>query len=156
MSEQHEENPRGVIPYLTVSSAQKAIDFYKQAFGGEEVRRMPAPDGRVMHAQVRINGGMLYLSDDFPEMAGGKSRTPEAIGGCPATLHINVDDTDATVERARRAGAKVVAEPADMFWGDRFAKITDPMGYSWSITAPLKQPMSQEAQKAQLAAFGQG
>ena len=149
-----QENPRGVIPYLTVSSAQKAIDFYIKAFGGDEVRRMPSPDGRIMHAQVRINGGMLYLSDDFPEMDNGKSRTPEAFGGCPATLHINVDDTDATVERARKAGATVLMEPADMFWGDRFAKLKDPFGYSWSITAPLSQPMSEDAKKAQLAAFG--
>ena len=76
MSDQHQENPRGVIPYLTVSSAENAIAFYKRAFDGEEIRRMPSPDGRVMHAQVRINGGMLYLSDDFPEMAGGKSAAP--------------------------------------------------------------------------------
>ena len=117
---------------------------------------MPARDGRLMHAQVSINGGVLYLSDDFPEMTGGKGRTPEAIGGNPATLHMNVNDTDKAVERAVAAGAKIVMPPADMFWGDRFAKIADPFGYSWSITAPLKQPMSEEAKAAQLKAFGQG
>lgn len=155
MSE-HAENPPGVIAYLCVSNAAKAIEFYGKAFGAEEVRRMPSKDGRLMHAQLRINGGMLYLSDDFPEMTGGKSRTPEAFGGCPATLHMNVNDTDKAVERATKAGAKVVMPPADMFWGDRFAKLSDPFGYSWSITAPLKKPMSEEAKAAQLKAFGEG
>ena len=156
MSQQQDENPRGVIPYLCVSSAAKAIEFYKKTFGGEEIRRMPTKDGRVMHAQVRINGGVMYLSDDFPKMTGGKSRTPEGIGGSPATLHLNVSDTDKVVEQAVKAGASVVMPPADMFWGDRFAKITDPFGYSWSITAPLKEPMSEAAKAAQLKAFGQG
>ena len=156
MGQPADENPRGVIPYLCVSNADKALEFYAKAFGGEEVRRMPSKDGRLMHAQIRINGGVMYLSDDFPEMTGGKSRTPEAIGGSPATLHMNVNDTDKAVERAVKAGAQVKMPPTDMFWGDRFAKITDPFGYSWSITAPLKEPMSEEAKAAQLKAFGEG
>lgn len=155
MSE-HSENPPGVIAYLCVSNAARAIEFYGRAFGAEEVRRMPSKDGRLMHAQIRINGGMLYLSDDFPEMTGGRSHTPEAIGECPVTLHMSVNDVDKAVERAQRAGATVTMPPADMFWGDRFAKLSDPFGYSWSITAPLKQPMSEQAKAAQLKAFGEG
>ena len=146
--------PAGVVPYLCVSNAAGAIDFYTRAFGAREINRMPAPDGRIMHAHLELNGGAMFLSDDFPEMSEGKNRTPESMGGCPATMHLCVRDVDQVVEQAQRAGATVAMPPTDMFWGDRFAKVKDPYGYAWSITAPLERPMDSKEREAQLAAFG--
>src|SRR6266545_2049926 len=95
-----------LIPYLVVSDGAKAIDFYKAAFGATEAERMPGKGGKqLMHAELRFGAFKLFLSDDFPEMCGGKSRTPKALGGTPVTLHLTTDDCDKAVERATKAGA---------------------------------------------------
>ena len=130
----------GLVPHLVVSDGVGAVEFYKKAFGAEEVRRMPAEDGkRLMHAELRIGPAALFLCDDFPEFCGGKSRTPEAMGGTPITIHQYVADCDGAVARAAEAGATVTMQPADMFWGDRYAQVTDPFGYVWSFATPLKR-----------------
>lgn len=130
--------PNGVLPYLTVTSAADAIEFYTNAFGAEELYRQTTAqlgmegDDKILHAEVQINGGRLMLSDDFPEMSGGPG-TPDHFGGTPVTLHIQVDDVDATLAAAQAAGATVTMPAEDMFWGDRYAKVTDPFGHSWSM-----------------------
>ena len=139
MPQQHEA-PRGLVPHLVVDGAVKAIDFYKKAFGAEELMRMPAEDGkRLMHAHLTIGDAHLMLHDDFPEMCGGKSTTPTALGGTPVVIHQNVRDCDAAIKRCADAGAKVTMPPQDMFWGDRYGQVTDPFGHLWSFSTPLKK-----------------
>ena len=104
---------QSMTPYLTVSNAAAAIDFYKKAFGAEEITRHAAPDGkRLMHAHLKVMGMDLMLSDDFPEHM-GRSRTPEAFGGSPVTLHLHTDDVNTLWENAVAAGAKVTMPLAD-------------------------------------------
>jgi PhnB protein len=135
-----EETPKGVIPHLTVDNASNAIDFYVKGLGAIEKMRVPAEDGkRIMHATLEINGAPVYLNDDFPEMCGGKSRTPKSLGGTPTTLHVNVPNCDAAVKRAVDAGAKCTMEPFDAFWGMRYAVVVDPFGHEWSLAHPLPQ-----------------
>lgn len=112
-------------PHLVVDDAAAAIDFYVNAFGAEEIGRVPRPDGKLVHAALRINGFTVMLNDDFPEVCGGKSMTPTSLGGTPVTIHLTVTDVDASFQRALDAGATVVAPLEDQFWGDR---------YGWSPT----------------------
>jgi PhnB protein len=131
---------KGVIAYLVVDNGPKAIEFYVKGLGATEKYRMPADDGkRVMHATLEINGGTVYMSDDFPEHTGGKSRTPKAIGGSPISLHLNVENCDAAFKRAVDAGAKPVRQPEDAFWGMRYAVILDPFGHEWALAHDLPQ-----------------
>ena len=118
----------GVCPYLSVSNAGKAADFYVQAFGAKEVMRMPPDEkGRYMHIHLVINGGSLMLADAFPDH-GHPLEKPAAFA-----LHLQVDDVDAWFERAKRAGAEVVMPLAEMFWGDRYGQLRDPYGVIWSM-----------------------
>src|SRR5258708_5146533 len=118
-----------LTPHLTVKNAAKAIDFYKQAFGAMELGRHPMPDGRLMHAMLKIGDSLLMLNDEFPEMGGCGG----PVGLSPVTIHIQVEDADACFNKAVGAGATVKMPPMDMFWGDRYAKVTDPFGHEWSI-----------------------
>ena len=140
----------GLIPHLVCDPCADAIEFYKKAFGAEEVRRMPGPDGRIMHAELRIGGKPLFLVDDFPEYCGGKSQSPKALGATPVTIHRFVEDCDAAIQRAVDAGATVKMPPADMFWGDRYGVITDPFGHSWSI-ATHQRDMTPEQMMKEMA-----
>ena len=119
-----------VTPHLIMKDAAGAIEFYKNAFGAEETSRMPGPDGKVMHAELKIGNSMLMIADEFPDMG---SSGPKSIGGSPVTLHIYVDDVDALFDRAVKAGGKVTMPLADMFWGDRYGRLEDPFGHQWSI-----------------------
>jgi PhnB protein len=140
-----------VVPYLTVSDGVGAIAFYKKGLAAKEVMRMPAEDGkRLMHAQVEINGHAVYLSDDFPEYAGGKSRAPDKLGGTPVGMFIQLDapkEVDKWMARAAKAGATITMPAADQFWGDRFGVISDPFGHSWQFGAPLPKPKKKPAAK---------
>ena len=134
-----------VIPHIVVNGGAKAIDFYKAAFGAVELSRMPTPDGRLMHAALKIGDGYLMLNDDFPEHCGGVKHAPS--GPSPVTLHLNVPNCDAAIERAAKAGAKVTMPAMDMFWGDRYGKITDPFGHTWSFSHPLTADQKAAAEK---------
>ena len=127
-----------VVPYLRVKGADKAIDFYTKAFGAKERMRMPTPDGRVMHAELEVAGGVFFLSDEFPEMGGGSGAPNGAV-----SVHLNVPDCDALFKSATAAGAMAIMPPADMFWGDRFGKFKDPFGHEWSV-ATTKETLSPE------------
>jgi PhnB protein len=145
-----------VVPYLTVNDGVGAIAFYKKGLGAKEIMKMPADDGkRLMHAQVEINGHAVYLSDDFPEFAGGKSRSPDKLGGTPVGMIIQLDapkEVDQWMARAVKAGATVTMPAADQFWGDRFGVITDPFGHSWQFGAPLPKPKKKAAAPKKKAA----
>jgi PhnB protein len=157
MSKSTQAIPAGqenLIPHLVCSPATEAIEFYKKAFGAEEVSRMPAPDGRrLMHAQIRIGKSFVFLVDDFPEFCGGKSQTAKALGGTPVSLHHYVADCDAAIKRAADAGATVIMPAADMFWGDRFGVVTDPFGHKWSFATHLKDLTPAETQAGMKEAF---
>jgi PhnB protein len=130
----------GLVPHLVVNGAARAIEFYKAAMGAVEVSRSPDQQGdRLMHAELRIGGSPLFLSDDFPEYCGGVSRAPKPGTPTSVTLHLDVTDCDEAVARAAEAGATVTMPAMDMFWGDRYAKITDPFGHEWSFAHPIKQ-----------------
>ncbi len=144
----------GLIPHLCISNAAEAIEFYKKAFGAEEICRMPSPDGsKLMHAEILIGGRPLYLADDFPEYCGGKARTPQALGASPVTVHMYVTDCDAAIKRAEAAGGTVTMPAADMFWGDRYGKVTDPFGHGWSIATHIADPTPEEMEEAAKAMF---
>lgn len=136
-------------PHIFVSNADAAIAFYQRAFGADLLTRHPAPDGkRVMHAALLINGAVLMLCDDFPEYRGGKTSTPEALGGSPVVLHLQVKEADPFFNRAVEAGAKVAMPLSDQFWGDRYGQITDPFGHTWSIGSPVKKMTEAEITEA--------
>jgi PhnB protein len=145
----------GLIPHLVCSSCDKAIEFYKRAFGAEELGRMPSPDGRIMHAEIMIDGRPLFLVDDFPEYCGGKSSTATALTGTPVTIHRYVPNCDAAIKRAEEAGATVVMPATDMFWGDRYGAVVDPFGNKWSFGTHLKDLTPEEMQKSMKSAFSQ-
>src|SRR5580692_12358368 len=134
--------------HLTVADAAAAIDFYGKAFDAVEFMRLPRPDGKLVHAAVRINGFLVMLNDDFPEMSGGKSMTPTSLGGTPVTIHLTVADVDAKFQRALDAGATVVALLEDQFWGDRYGVVADPFGHHWSLGQPVREVSMEEIQAA--------
>lgn len=146
----------GLIPHLVCDSCAEAIDFYRKAFGAEEVCRIPAPDGRrIMHAEIRIEGRLLFLADDFPEYCEGKASSPRALGGTPVTIHRYVKDCDAAIERARSAGATVKMPATDMFWGDRYGVVVDPFGHTWSFATHQRELSPDEIARGAQAAFAQ-
>lgn len=146
----------GLIPHLVCDPCAAAIDFYKQAFGAEELHRMPGPDGqRIMHAAIRLGSSIVFLVDDFPEFCDGKSESPKALRGTPVTLHRYVQNCDAAIEKAQAAGATVVMPAMDMFWGDRYGVVVDPFGHKWSFATHLKDLTPDEMQAGMNAAFAQ-
>ena len=138
-----------VTPQLTLDNAAQAIDWYKKALGADEVSRAVGPDGKILHAEVRIGNSRIFLND---AMMGSKG--PKAIGGSPASLWIYVEDCDALFNRAVAAGAQVLGGPMgqmqDQFWGDRAGSITDPQGYMWTI-ATRKEDLSPQDMKERQA-----
>ena len=145
----------GLIPHLVCSPCEKAIEFYKRAFGAEELSRMPSPDGRIIHAEMLIGGSPVFLVDDFPEYCGGNSSTAIALKGTPVTIHRYVPNCDAAIKRAQDAGATVVMPAADMFWGDRYGAVVDPFGNKWSFGTHQKDLTPDEMQKSMKGAFSQ-
>jgi PhnB protein len=145
------EGMHTVTPHLVCAGASDAIEYYKKAFGAIELARMPGPDGRLMHAMVKIGDSPVMLVDEFPEW-GGKG--PKALGGTPVTLHLQVTDADAVFKSAVDAGATVKMPIADMFWGDRYGIVIDPFGHSWSIATHIKDMSPEEMMEAGKAAMG--
>jgi PhnB protein len=142
------EGHHTVTPQLTLDNAAQAIDWYKKALGATEVARHVGPDGKVMHAEVRIGDSLIMLND---AMMGAKG--PKALGGSPASLWIYVENADALFDRAVVAGAKVPDGPmgamADQFWGDRCGTFTDPHGYRWTIATRKEDFTPQELEQRQ-------
>ena len=134
------EGYRTVMPYLVVDDARAAIEFYRRAFGAKEVMKMDGPGGKISHAELKIGDSMIMLSDEMP---GTGTHSPKSLGGSTAGVFLYVENADTTFQQAVAAGAKVDAPLADMFWGDRYGKLTDPFGHSWSL-ATHKEDVSQE------------
>ena len=124
-----------VTPYLCVEGANAAIDFYSEVFGATERMRMPAPDGKIGHAELQIGDSVIMLSDEYPEMG---QRSPKAFGGSPVTISVYVEDVDAVFERAMKAGAKELRGVEDQFYGDRSGQFEDPFGHKWSVATHVE------------------
>jgi len=132
-----------ITPHIVVNEAEKAIEFYKKAFGAQEISKAKGPTGKIIHAMVRIGDSLLMLNDEFPE---NKVVGPNALGGTPFALHIYTDDPDKMYKQAVGAGAIEIMPISDMFWGDRYGQIQDPFGHRWAIAAHVKD-MSPEQMK---------
>jgi PhnB protein len=128
-----------VTPALVVRDAVKAIDFYKKAFGAQELVRMPSPDGKIMHAELKIGDSIIFLSDEMPMP--GSVKSPQSLGGSTCTLNVYVPNVDDVFKQAIAAGGKESMPVADQFWGDRYGTLVDPFGYSWGI-ATHKEDLS--------------
>jgi PhnB protein len=142
-----------ITPYLVVSDAAAAVEFYKTAFSAVqdgEAHTMPGT-GKIMHVRLLINGGLIMLSDDFSDMMGGACMTPLALGGSPITLALQLEDVQTFWDTAVAAGATVTMPLADQFWGDRYGQVTDPFGHKWSMsqtmTVMTDEEMSGAAEK---------
>ncbi len=141
---------RSVTPYLVVRGAQAAIDFYRKAFGAEEVFRMASPDGQmIMHAEFRIGDSNVMICDEMPQMQ--RLVSPQSLNGTTVRIHLYLADVDSVFERAVAAGAKVSMPLSDMFWGDRMGKVTDPYGHEWSLATHKKDMTPEEVQKGMKA-----
>jgi PhnB protein len=133
-----------VTPYLCVDGASAAIDFYSAVFGATERMRMPAPDGKVAHAELQFGDSVVALSDEYPELG---ARSPKAFGGSPVTMSVYVEDVDAIFERALKAGAKALRPVEDQFYGDRSGQFEDPFGHRWSVGTHIEDVSPEEMAK---------
>lgn len=132
-----------IVPYLMVDGAAKAIEFYKEAFGAVEGYRLEMPGGGIGHAELEINGAAVYLAD-APEDMDGDAGNPSKLGGTTVLLHQYVDDVDTVTQRAVEAGATLIREPADQFYGDRAAVVADPFGHHWSFHTHVRDVSAEE------------
>jgi len=131
-------------PHLIVRDAAQAIEFYKKVFDAEERMRMPSPDGKIMHSELKIGDSIIFLSDEFPNM-GGKS--PQTLGGHSGGVYLYVPDVDDVFQRAIAAGGKSSGPVTDMFWGDRHGNFTDPFGHSWGVSTHTEDVSEEEMGK---------
>ena len=130
-----------------VRGAARAIDFYKEAFGAVEEFRLPGAGGLLMHCELKLGDSKVFLVDEFPEPGEEAIASPQQLGSTTVTVHLFVEDVDATIARAAAAGAKVTLPPTDMFWGDRYGRIRDPFGHSWSIATHVADYTPEEIAK---------
>jgi len=137
------EDLQSVTPHLVCAGAAEA----KRAFGAVELMRLPGRDGRLLHGSIAIGGGRVMLVDEMPECG---ALSPRSLKGTPVTVHLYVDDVDAFVDRAVKAGATLRMPVADMFWGDRYGVIVDPFGHSWSVATHQRDMTAEEIQDAML------
>jgi uncharacterized glyoxalase superfamily protein PhnB len=138
------EGTHTVTPHLIVRGGDRAIEFYKQAFGAVETTRMPAPDGSIMHAELRIGDSPVYLAEENPAWG---ALSPLALGGSPVSIHLYVPDVDASFERAIQAGATVRMPLSNAFWGDRYGQLGDPFGHVWSIATHTEDVSPEELER---------
>ncbi|HSA57751.1 MAG TPA: VOC family protein [Gemmatimonadaceae bacterium] len=134
-----------ITPTLVVRNAAEAIDFYRRAFGAEELSRMAGPDGSVMHAEIRIGDSVVMLGEENEQWG---ARSPLTLKGVHSSLHIYVDDADAAFARALAAGATVRYPLENAFWGDRYGKVTDPFGHEWGLATRVKDMTPDEMAEA--------
>lgn len=130
-----------VTPYLIIKGAAEAIEFYKNAFGAQELFRMPMPDGRVGHAEIQIGDARIMLAEEVEEMG---HRSPQSLGGCPVGFVVYVENVDTEFQRAIDAGATLVRPLEDKFYGDRMGSVRDPFGYEWSLGTHIEDVAPEE------------
>jgi uncharacterized glyoxalase superfamily protein PhnB len=145
------EGMHTVTPHLVCAGAAEAIEFYKRAFNAEEVTRLSGPDGKLVHAMIRIGDSAIMLAEECAEF---QSFGPKSLKGSPVTLHLYVEDVDTFVERAVKVGAKIIIPTADMFWGDRYGQLEDPFGHHWSVATHIRDVTQEELEKGAKEACG--
>ena len=146
------EGAHTITPHLICKDAGKAVDWYKKAFGAEELFRIPGPDGKsICHAELKIGDSQLYLCEESPEMGCLSAAT---IGNSAVTVHLYVQDADKVFNQAAKAGAEVLMPLTDMFWGDRYGKLKDPFGHHWSVGTHIEDVAPAEIQKRMAEQFG--
>jgi PhnB protein len=136
-----------ISPSLTCKDAARAIDFYKKAFNAQEIMRMPSPDGKISHAELRIGDSIIFLNDEMGPMTGAATGTPRIY------LFLYVEDADKTFDSAVKAGAKVEMPLENQFWGDRYGKLTDPFGHEWGVATHVEDLTPEEIDKRATAFF---
>jgi len=145
--------PDGATPYLIIRDAADAIAYYRKAFGAEQVVRMDAPDGKVMHAEMKVGRARFMLTEERPQY---HALSPQSLGGSASTAVVHVPDVDTVFARAVEAGAKVTMPLADQFWGDRSGSITDPFGHNWMIATHIEDPSADEIRTRMKKMFESG
>ena len=142
------EGFHSVTPYLSISGAAQAIEFYKKAFGAIELVRMPAPDNKVGHAEIKIGDSIIMMADEVPGMG---NRSPQTLGGSPVGMLLYVEDADKVFHQAVAAGAKAERPLKDEFYGDRAGSVRDPFGHEWHIHTHIEDVTPEEMQKRMAA-----
>lgn len=143
---------RTATPYLIMSDAARAIEFYKRAFGATELHRYDAPGGKIGHAEIKLGDSIIMLADEHPEMG---YRSPRALGGTPVSLMLYIEDVDVQFKRAVDAGAKALRPVADQFYGDRSGTLEDPFGHVWTLSTHTEDLSEEEMMKRAKAASQQ-
>lgn len=146
------EGYRSVTPYLFIRDAASAISYYKLVFGATEIMRMPSPDGKVMHAELKFGDSVVMLGEENPKVG---ALSPQSIGGSAGCLNLYLGDVDAVVQKAVDAGAKVVRPVKDQFYGDRSGSVIDPFGHIWSVATHIEDVTPEEMRKRAAAAMSQ-
>ena len=141
-----------VTPYLVCRGAAEAMAFYSKAFGAKERMRMPMPDGKIAHAEMRIGDSIVMLGDESPQMG---ATAPQTIGGTAVQIFLYVKDVDKAFAQATAAGAAVEMPPMDMFWGDRYCKLADPFGHKWSMATHIEDVSAKEMARRGAEAMSQ-
>jgi PhnB protein len=146
------EGYHNVTPYLYVRGAANAIEFYKNVFGAKEILRMAGPDGRVMHAELKIGDSIVMLADENPQHG---VMSPQTVGGFSGGLHLYVENVDAVVQKAVENGAKLLRPIKNQFYGDRSGSVLDPSGHMWSVATHVEDVSPEEMSKRMTAAMSQ-
>jgi len=133
-----------VTPYLIVTGAANALDYYKMAFDAQEIMRMPGPDGKIMHAELQIGSSRIMLADESPQMG---HKSPQTLGGSGTGLMLYVTDVDDTLQRAVSGGGKVVQPVKNQFYGDRSGTLSDPFGHQWTIATHVEDVAPEEMKR---------
>jgi PhnB protein len=141
-----------LTPHLIVRDAARAITFYEKAFGAQLLGKMLTPDGKVMHAAMKVGDSMLMLNDEFPEWG---ALSPVSSGGSGVTLHMYLEDVDAAFQKAVSAGAEVKMPLMDQFWGDRYGIVADPFGHKWSLATHIRDVSQEDMAQAQAKAMSE-
>lgn len=146
---------RTVTPYLAIAGAAQALDFYKRAFGAKELSRSPMPDGKLMHAEMKIGDTRIMMSDEFP---GSLIRAPANAGTTTVMLHVYTKDVDKLWAQALAAGAKVAMPLDNMFWGERYGQLQDPFGHLWTVSMriPMTAAEREAKRQASMASLASG
>jgi uncharacterized glyoxalase superfamily protein PhnB len=155
MAKKAQAIPKGyhtVTPNICVAGADRAIDFYKRAFGAEELSRFPAPDGKIMHAEIRIGDSVVMLGDEMPDQG---AKSPKSYGGTPVGFFIYKENVDSAWKQAVDAGGKAVVPLADQFWGDRTGCLEDPFGHRWWLAQHIQDLTPDELRQRAEEAFSQ-
>ena len=133
-----------ITPYFVIDGAARAMDFYRDVFGAVEIMRMPGPDGKIGHAEMKIGDSHIMLADEHPQQG---FRSPTSIGGSGMGVMVYVADADRCFKAAVERGAKVVEPPQDKFYGDRSAQVIDPFGHFWTIATHVEDVAPEEMER---------